>query len=481
MSNMKHEQVDVCVIGSGAGGAVIAFEAAKRGLSTLVLERGPYVRGREMSHDEFDMFTRLYKDGALQFTTSLDLFISQGSCVGGSTVLSNGVILRPDAAVLTHWQSLGASLDLAKLALSYDRVEAALGAAVPPAKNTSSTTRMFVEAARGLGLEPHWMKKALGHCVGCGHCNIGCVFDHKQSALTTYVPWAEEHGARVLADTTVERIRFEGGRARSVVGRTGPSREELVVDAKVVVVAGGAIGSSTILQKSGITKNVGTRLSFNAGSMITAEFPRPIDAFDGDQMTAYLQGDGFLIEPTHYPVMSAALTTPGWMGEHAKLMKKFRNLAYAGALVPTEASGRVVQSPFFGHEETRYRVTGGDMARLKRGLEMIARVFFAAGATRIVLPTHRLTTLQSPAELSVIGSAFHEAKELCFGSSHPMGGNPLSDDRDLGVVDGDFAVHGFDNLFVCDASVFPSALGVNPMATVMALSDYAAPRILARA
>jgi choline dehydrogenase-like flavoprotein len=478
---MKREQVDVCVIGSGAGGSIIAYEAAKRGLSTLIVERGPYVRGKEMNHNEFDMLTRLYKDSALQFTTSLDLFISQGSCVGGSTVLANGVILRPDPAVLESWKNLGAVFDTAELEVSYDRTEKAIGAVDPNPKNVCSTTRLFMEGAHKLGLSPKWMKKALGACVGCGHCNIGCMYDHKRSALTTYIPWAEEKGARVLADTTVQRIQHKGGRAGTIEATTGPDRESLLIDARIVVIAAGAIGSSTVLQKSGITKNVGTRLSFNAGSMVIAEFEDTIDAFDGDQMTAYLQGDGFLIEPTHYPVMTAALTTPGWGSDHAKLMKNFRKLAYAGALVGTEAAGRVVQSPFFGHEETRYQVTDGDLARLKRGLEMISRVFFAAGAKKIILPTHKLTTLDSVADLPRIAGAFHVAKEICFGTSHPMGGNPLSDDPKLGVVNRHFAVHDFDNLFVCDASIFPSALGVNPIATIMAFADYAAPRILARA
>ncbi len=477
---MKAEQVDVCVLGSGAGGSVIAFEAAKRGLSTLVLERGPYVRGREMSHVEYDMFALLYKDSALQFTTSLDLFISQGSCVGGSTVLSNGVMLRPDDRVLAHWQSLGAELDRAALAAAYDAVDSALGVSTATTRTACSTTSLFVDAAMRLGLTPHWMKKALGNCNGCGHCNIGCIYDHKRSALTTYIPWAEEQGARVYANTTVETIEHVGGRARAVIAKRADG-EVLRIEARVVVVSGGAIGSSTILQKSGVEKYVGTRLSFNAGSMITAEFDHPIDAFDGDQMTAYLEGDGFLIEPTHYPVMSAALTTPGWMGVHAKLMKNFRNLAYAGALVPTAPSGQVVQSPFFGHEETRYRVTDGDIARLKRGLEMIAHVFLEAGAKKIILPTHNLTTITHVSELSRIATSFYAAKELCFGTSHPMGGNPLLEDPSIGVVDRNFAVHGFENLFVCDASVFPSALGVNPMATVLALANYAAPRILARA
>lgn len=434
-----------------------------------------------MSHREFDMFTLLYKDSALQFNTSLDLFISQGSCVGGSTVVSNGVLLRPDERVLSSWLDLGAVFDRAALERSYDRIDEALGAAIPRPSNVCSTTRLFLEGAQKLGLKPRWMKKALGDCVGCGHCNIGCVYDHKRSALTTFIPWAEREGARILAGTTVQRIRHDRGRATAIEATIGPEKEPIEIDAKLVVVAAGAIGSSTVLQRSSITKNVGTRLSFNAGSMITAEFDASIDAFDGDQMTMYLEGDGFLIEPTHYPVMSAALTTPGWMSDHGNIMRKFRSLAYAGALVPTEPLGRVVQSPFFGHEETRYHATEGDIARLKRGLETISRVFFAAGARRVILPTHKLTAFESVAELPKLATAFTKAKEVCFGTSHPMGGNPLSEDPKIGVVDRDFAVHGFDNLFVCDASIFPSALGVNPISTIMAFADYAAPRILARA
>src|SRR5262249_10929140 len=198
--------------------------------------------------------------------------------------------------------------------------------------NVSQSTKLFIKGARAIGLEPRWMKKALGDCVGCGFYNIGCVYDFKQSALTTYIPWAEEKGARVVADTTVERIRWLGALAESSEAVRGPDREQLRIMARLVVVACGAIGSSTVLQKSGITKNVGTRVSFNAGSMITAEFAEPVDAFDGDQMTAYLLGDGFLIEPTHYPVLSAALTTPGWLSTHGEPMTNYRQLAYAGRL-----------------------------------------------------------------------------------------------------------------------------------------------------
>jgi choline dehydrogenase-like flavoprotein len=477
----SRQEVDVCVIGSGAGGSIIAFEAAKRGLSTLLVERGPYARARDMTHRELDMYALLYKDGALQLNTSLDMFIVQGSCVGGSTVLANMVMIRPDAPVLAAWKNLGAVFDDAELARSYDKVEAAIGAAPIKPSNVTASTRRFVEGAQALGLAPKPMKKAVGDCVGCGYCNVGCVFNTKRSALTTYVPWAEKHGARVLAETTVERLVHQRGRVRCAEAVRGPERERVTIEAKVFVVAAGPIGSSTVLQKSGIKKNVGTRVSFNAGSMALAEFPENLDGFDGDQITFYLQGDGFLIEPTHYPVMTMALQAPGWMGEHGRLMKISRTLGCAGALVPTEATGRVVQSPFFGHEETRYSPTPGDLAKLKRALEVICRAFLAAGAKRVSLQTARkAVAFEHPSEVSHLASSFHSAKEICFGSSHPMGGNPLSDDRAVGVVDRSFGVHDFDNLCVVDASIFPTALGVNPLSTIMAFADYAAPRVFAR-
>ena len=81
----------------------------------------------------------------------------------------------------------------------------------------------------------------------------------------------------------------------------------------------------------------------------------------------------------------------------------------------------------------------------------------------------------------IIHDRIRTMRDLQCGSSHPQGGNPMSNDRAIGVVDTDFAVHDIDNAFVCDASVFPDAIGVNPMNTIMALALHAAPKILARA
>lgn len=478
---MKSHTCDVCVIGSGAAGSVIAHRAARRGRSVVIVEQGPYVRAAQMSDVEIEMIPRLYKDGGLQMNTAMDMFILQGSCVGGSTTLSNMVMMRAPDEVLGEWRGFGAELDVAALARSYEVVDAELGTAEADASTFSGSTRRFVEGARALGLSPKRMRKALGACRGCGNCNIGCSFDAKRSALSTYVPWAEQAGARVLADTEAVRVELRGRRAIEVEARSGRTRDRARIFPKQVVVSAGAIGSSALLLRSGIRKNVGTRVSFNGGSMVIADFDEPLDGYDADQMTWCVHGDGYIIEPTHNPLMSAALTTPGWMEQHLEMMRRQRHLAYAGSLVGTEPTGRVVQSAFWGHEETRFEASASVLDRVRRGLRSAAEVFFAAGAKRVVLPTHRFRSIRSTREIDEIDRHVVSTRRISFGSAHPQGGNPWSCDPRVGVVDRDFAVHGTENLFVCDASVFPSSVQVNPVATIMALADVAAARIEARA
>jgi choline dehydrogenase-like flavoprotein len=474
---VRTERVDVCVIGSGAGGSIVAHDAARCGLSTLVLERGPYLRSEDMNANEPDMIPRLYKDGGMQLNTSLDFFILQGSCVGGSTVVSNMVLMRADDAVFARWARRGAAFDVADVRVAYEHIERTLDARMPQPQAASLSTKLFAKGARDVGLHPQPMLKALGDCVACGNCNIGCSFGTKKSALTTFVRWAEDAGARVLADTEVQRVKIHRGRVSHVEARR--HGERLRIFAKKVVVAAGAIGSSAVLLASGLKKHVGRRLSFNVGAMMVAEYDEPIDSFDADQMTTYVKHEGALIEATHNPIMSAALTTPGWLREHADLMHRARHLGYAGAMAGSEPVGRVVMSPFFGHEETRFKATERDMHTLRGGLRAIARAFLAAGAKRVLLPTEKLTALRSERDLDVIDARVRRMRDVQCGSSHPQGGNAMSDDPELGVVDTRFAVHGVEGLYVCDASVFPDSVEVNPMHTVMALASIGSRRILA--
>jgi choline dehydrogenase-like flavoprotein len=109
---------------------------------------------------------------------------------------------------------------------------------------------------------------------------------------------------------------------------------------------------------------------------------------------------------------------------------------------------------------------------------VISRMWFRLGASRVVTPYMAKPILKSPNEIPDIISAIkNDPKGMLLGSAHPQGGNRMGSDPEACVVNSNCRVYGFRNLFVCDASVFPTAIGVNPQLTVMALATIVSERI----
>ena len=176
---------------------------------------------------------------------------------------------------------------------------------------------------------------------------------------------------------------------------------------------------------------------------------------------------------------------PGWFEDHWHNMHRFRHLTAAGALVGTTTQAARVRRALLGGPDLDYTPGGGDgggeqdIARLIAGVKLMGRIFLAAGADRVMPNTLRYHEFTEPDQLDELDRYVRDPRGLFVGSGHPQGGNAMSADPARGVVGPDCRVHGFDNLFVCDASVFPSATTVNPQMTVMALTDMAAPAVAA--
>ena len=485
---------DFCVIGSGAGGAVIACHAARAGHRVVLLEEGPQVRGAQMTGRENAMSALLYKESGLQSTVDLGMSVLQGRVLGGTTLINNCICLRlddPDIVrgdTLARWHQLGATIDAAALARSYDAVEYAIGVARIPAELDHGNGRLLLDGwkeltERGLGdpaLPSDWFRKNYNGCGGAGLCNWGCPHDRKASALETYVTEAIEHGARVMTECHAERILVEDGRATAV--RVRHRERDVRVKAGVVVVACGAIGSSVLLLKSGIRRNVGTRLSFNAATVMLARFPQRLDAYDGDQMTAYVDAGSYLLESSFQPPVAHAISVPGWFGQHFDRMRDYPRYASCGVVIGTDHNGCVKHVPLLRDllGPIKYRMTDRDLDALKRGMTTAAQVYLAAGAD-FVLPSTFADAPLPAGDFSAddpqrirdhLDRAIRRPRDVTLNSSHPQGGNPIGDRR-IGAVDAGFRVHGHRNLFVCDASVFPTTIRINPMLTIMAMADYA--------
>ena len=212
----------------------------------------------------------------------------------------------------------------------------------------------------------------------------------------------------------------------------------------------------------------------------------PLRAFAGLQMSDYVEGGearDHVIETWFNPVMSQALVMPGWLGEHQRNMERYDRLGSLGVLVESERNGNHVlrRRELFSGSEVAFTPSERDLRRLLRGLREAGELLLEAGAKHVMPATFRYEELRSTADLSRLdyGDLVKDASDISVNTGHPQGGNAISRDRATGVVDERFRVHGWENLYVCDASVFPTAVRVNPQLTVMALAQRAGSECIA--
>ena len=474
------ERRDAVVIGSGAAGAVMAFELARRGLDVTVVEAGARWDPTTFEHDELSMFVRAYKHSGLQSTKDHDSLIVQGSAVGGSTVINNAIFLRADLdRVLHDWGEAGAPVPRAPLEAAYDEIERALHVEDLQPELANRGSNVFLDGCEAAGIPGEYLRHNRNRCIACGWCNYGCRYNRKTSMLVTYIPWAEARGTVVLDRCRDVEVVANGRRAHGV--RFKRDGREQSIDADRVVVCAGAIGSSGVLLRSGIDLDgrVGRGLHMLGGLFVTAELEEPVDGYDGIGLCCIAHaGPEIVIESYFAPPLVFSLRLGGFFASHFNRMLRYRHFVDGGAMVGTDPTG-VVSLNKKGEVEIDFEFSQRDLERLIAGTKVLSRIYLAGGALRVFPSSYEHLELAHEDDLGLLDERIKRPDDLSLGSAHPQGGNPLSEDPGRGVVGMDFRVHGYENLFVADASVFPTNIWANCQATVMAMSHHAASHVAA--
>jgi choline dehydrogenase-like flavoprotein len=254
----------------------------------------------------------------------------------------------------------------------------------------------------------------------------------------------------------------------------------ITVRAKSYVLAAGAVGSSYLLLQSGVSGvPVGKGFCCNMGAPLTAEFDDVQNAYAGLQISHYglPRERGFAFETWFNPPVSQALNMPGWFEQHYANMRRYDHLMAVGVIVGTGAYGSIGKA-LTGGAGITFVPRKHDLETMARGLKLLGEILFEAGAKRVMVNTWGYDEFTSPDQLGGLDRIAADPDYIALGTGHPQGGNPIGLDPKRSVVGPDFKVHGYANLHVCDASVFPSSLTVNPQLTVMGLAHYAASRII---
>jgi choline dehydrogenase-like flavoprotein len=477
---------DVAIVGSGAAGSVLAYRLAERGREVVLLEGGKYVNPRDFSEDERVQFANLLNDGGLQMSTDTRFQVLQGKCVGGSTVVNNAVCYDIPPRALQRWNDtdgLDAGIDADRLAKSFEWLREWLPVyGQGDNKFLEAGGSKMAEGIEELGLDGEGgvVDANIKDCLGSGYCNIGCAYGKKLSALDNILPRAQRDfpgAVRIFSECLAKSIRTRGKRATEVQCTLSDGRP-LRVAAKTVVVAGGALASSLLLQRSDLGgERAGTGLSFNVGAPLTADFEEELNSFDGLQITHGYRPTGeeqLILESWFNPVGTQALLMPGWFSDHFRNMRRYTHLSCIGVVVGSQSNASI-RPGFRGRGmKLDYEPAESDLKLLIKGTKLAARIHFASGALRVMPMTFKSTSYTSLEQVDELDEIVRDNTDIGLHTSHPQGGNAVSRDPAKGVVDERFRVQGTENVYVCDASVFPSSVTVNPQLTVMAVADYAA-------
>ena len=491
------EQVDVCVIGSGAGGAVVAKELAEAGRSVLIIEEGDYFTNDDFRGAPLERVLRTYRDQGTTMAYGRPVIpVPLGKAVGGTTVINSGTCFRPTEKVLRRWGTAYGleGYDPQSLAPIFERVEGILNVMPVPWEIIGKNAEVFDRGVRALGLHGEPIRRNIRGCCGCGVCAFGCPSDAKQATHVSYLPLAAAHGARIVARCRAERLVVKNGHVRgveaSILDRGSDTvRGRLHVRADVVVVAAGAIHTPLLLRANGIGRRsgqLGRNLRLHPALGVSAEFDEELYSWRGTLQSYFVdhlaESDDVMIEVTN-PVPGMHLATGHTVGRDTKeTLAKYKHMAVAGLFVSDSSSGRVVQLNRHGRPLLLYALNRADTRRLIRGMALVADIFLAAGARRVNVALPGLREVTSRADLDALRSADRWGPEALTPTGfHPMGTCRMGPRADDSVVDLSGQTHDVQGLYVADASLFPTCLGVNPQVTIMAFATRIAQQIAERA
>jgi choline dehydrogenase-like flavoprotein len=482
-------QVDVVVVGSGAGGATAAAKLAERGLSVIVVEEGSVPNIENMGADYLDAARSLYRHHGISYIHGkAPILMAEGMALGGSTVINTGACWRTPSKILRSWRYENGLFDLTpdELAPYFLEVEKAIGTNDDPPEKLGRHNELLLAGAEKLGYHAGISKRNAADCKGDGRCAYGCPSGAKKAMHLSFIPRADEAGADIYADCRIDRLIVLNGKVGGVEGRfLNPDRTtkgpNIRIHCKAVVLACGALGTVALLLRSEVNdkyKQTGRHLFCQPIVRSIGRYPDPVRANEGVMQGSYVDeflAEGMLILAGAVPPELMGLDHPGPGDDAVDFYTHNQDAVLLGAILRDSGEGRV--RLFRGDAYANYEIAEADLLAARRAAALMAELLFASGASEVITPFAKVKPLASSKQIPELFNAEVKSSHVEWVSLHPMGTCRMGTDRSTSVVNSEGRHHDVPNLYIADASLIPSALGVPPQLTVMALAARVADRL----
>ena len=509
-------ETDVVIVGSGCGAGVCAANLAEAGHRVLVVEKSYHYPTSHFPMQASDSGHHLFENGGAIVSDDGSMAVLAGSTWGGGGTVNWSASLQPQSFVRKEWAAgdgHGNELPFftsAEYQASLDRVCERMGVSTKHIDHNFSN-RALLEGARRLGMSAIEVpQNTAGETHYCGYCSNGCASATKQGPADRWLPDAAKAGARFVEGMNVDKILFETIKGvKKATGITGvwksrdrSSSREVNVKAKRVIVSCGTLQSPLLLMRSGVSNpQLGQNLHLHPVSALGAVWPERINPWEGGILTSAITALEDLDGHGHGAKIEIIASTPSyllpfmpWRGavQFKQDVAKFAHMTGFFSIVRDRDTGRVYPDPVDGRCRIAYTPSAFDAAHVLEGQLAAAKVAFVMGAIEIESFHPDMPRYIRPAksgnvdemDIGINDAGFQawlaqlrakgiSAPDPCtFGTAHQMGTCRMSSNPKKGVVNPKGKVWGADGLYVADASVFPSASGVNPMVSNMGIADW---------
>jgi choline dehydrogenase-like flavoprotein len=481
---------DAVIVGSGPGGAAAARVLTQAGMKVVVVEAGPKQSRFQRNYAHTAKY-HMQENGSIVAQGSAMMPIAAGKGVGGSTLINAALSFKAPDDVLKRWEE---SLQdpywgPKELGPVFDEIAKYIGVGETPESVAGENNKLLVRGIKAMGFNGGLAPRSTPRCVGCGICYYGCPSSGKNSVNLNFLPEAVIAGGTIQAEVQVEEVIIEGGKAVGIRGvAIHPDTKErggaLEVRADRVILSAGAIGTPRLLWQCGVAKEmgpVGEHLHVHPGSTLIGISETKIQMWKGATQGAYFHPEELpgVLPHTFSAPPEACLVAGGFIGQD--FQKGLALLPYmCGMLtmVSDKGNGRVRASRT-GRADIKYNFHDDDVERIKLGLIEVAKVLLSGGARDLRAPIHGIGVVNSVEALRK-GLDRCSIEDFSLYAAHPMGTCRMGLNPEQSVIGPDGESHSISGLFIADASVFPSSLGVNPQLSTMVVSTQIAHRILKR-
>jgi len=483
------------IVGSGPGGSAAAARLAEAGKRVVMLEAGSYYPLGSFSNLGSESLRKLYIErGQLAAASPAGTFVpmAAGEGVGGSTLVNSAMCFRGPTERLEEWSELVGNERYGpdRMAPLYEEIEATIHVAPTTDKPiiAGQNNLKTAEGVRILGLEGGMVDRNAPGCVGCAVCFYGCPVGGKGSMDRNFLgARAFNHDCELYANAPVEEILIENGRAVGVRARirdpeTRHKTYSITVRARIVLIAGGAIGTAKLLLTTKVSENehIGRHLRMHPTGSVYAYFDEDINIWRGVTQGSYghhLDHPDVLVEA--FSVGAEILFAQAVAkGQNAKdFLANVRQMAGTGFLIRDESEGRITMADR-GKAAIFYELIPRDLEKMNVGFQLCCEVMFAAGARSVKPGLWYAEYGDSMDQVNADLARLTDPNDIYLYASHLQGTCRMATRPEDGVVDSRGSVFDVPGLYIADSSVFPNSLGRNPQMTVMAVALNVAEQLL---